>query len=420
MDSSDMKTRISDDIYKPSSNNADIHPFFSDQHRQLISDTMHFAADYVTPQIDVIQKTKQIPPDLLRHLKATRWLGLLIPSEYGGLGLDCLARILNVQYLARSSSDLGAILQIGQLGTGGLIEFGTQEQKQRWLPALAIGTRVCTIAITEELSGSHVMGMQTSYKKTRDSYILNGEKWFIGNCPIANLHVVYAKSQSNPRTLSAFIVEGERNGVDNSRTHTSLGLPAFPLGKLRLANCEVPHENLLGEEGKGLDIAYYVIANHGRPSLTAIGLGIHHRIMDIATTYSHQRHLYGRPIKHIPSVRTKLFEILKNFEACKHAAYYAAYKHSKGEACFRDMSLAKYLNGEQLCQSCLLAADIFGARVGLPEHHISQLLLDALMIRPPSGTGDVQIQRIMEHYFEEQIPFWEQPALQQPIHMGTA
>lgn len=379
----------------------------AERHAQIQAESQRFADLMLKPNFAAIRgRTPHMPDEIISALAASGWFGLLIPKEYGGLGLDCLARILNVQYVTRGCPDVGAVLQIAQLGTGGFIEYASSEQKKKWLPLLATGERISTIAITEEHSGSHVLGMHTTYEETDAGFLLNGEKCFIGNCPIATLHVVYAREKGG-KQLSAFIVEGERPGVDNSSRQEPVGLRAFPFGRLKLDNVEIPRENLLGALGQGQEIAYRIIAHHGRPSLTALALGIHHRILDLSYHFTAERELYGKSIRSIPDVRFKVFDIYQRFEICRLQAYEAAQLESTGAKSFRALALAKYLNGEHLCQSALLAADIFGARACLPEYEIAQLTLDAMMTRPPSGTGDVQRRRILEDLFADKIPPWE-------------
>ena len=363
----------------------------------LQDQTIRFCETFVRPHIRQIRETGEFPAVLLQRLKDTGWFGLLIDKKYGGLGLDCLHRVVNVEHVARECPDLGAVLQIAQLGTASILEFGSDEQKLKWLPALADGRRVCTISITERHSGSHVLGMSTTYEEKAGGFVLNGEKCFIGNCGFANLHVVYAREKDG-RAISAFIVEGEREGVDNTHSHPHAGLRAFPFGRLRLHRVFVPGANLLGAVGDGLRMAYHVIAYHGRPSLTSLALGIHHRILDLACSFAEQRQLYGRPIAELHDVRSKIFDIYSRFEQSRQVAYEAAEKQSMGQEAYRALSLAKYLSGEHVCHAANSAAEIFGARAGLPEFEIAQLGLDALMTRPPSGTGDVQKKRVMDDF----------------------
>lgn len=377
------------------------------RHAEIQEESQEFADTVLKSNFEKIRGSSPHMPDkVVAGLAANGWFGLLIPKEYGGRGLDCLARILNVQYVTRGCPDAGAVLQIAQLGTGSFIEYGSEQQKRTWLPLLATGERIATIAITEEHSGSHILGMSTTYEERDGVFILEGEKSFIGNCPISNLHVVYAREKEGKR-LSAFIVEGERSGVDNTNQIKTEGLRAFPFGKLKLNGVKVPRGNVLGELGQGQEIAYRIIAHHGRPSLTALALGIHHRILDLSYAFSENRKLYGKSIRAIPDVKFKLFDIYQRFEMCRLSAYEAAHLEGIGGESFRALSWAKYINGENVCQSAVVAADIFGARAGIAEFEIGQLTLDAMMTRPPSGTGDVQRKRILEDIFSDQTKAWK-------------
>ena len=363
--------------------------------QELQEKTIQFSEQHVRPHLPVITESRKVPDKLMDELRKTGWFGLMIDRRYGGMGLDCLHRVVNVEHLARECPDFGAILQIAQLGTGSILEFGSEEQKLRWLPEMASGERICTISITEENSGSHVLGMDTSFEESKDGFVLNGEKSYIGNCGIANLHVVYARDKHG-KNISAFIVPGETEGVENSVAHHQTGLRAFPFGKLKLDNVYVPRQNQLGQAGDGLKMAYYVIGHHGRPSLTALALGIHRRILDLSYSFSMQRNLYGKPISELPDVRNKIFDVYCLFEQSRQMAYEAAEQMNAGENAYRALSLAKFLSGDHVCKAANIAAEIFGARAGLPEFEIAQLYLDAMMTRPPSGTGDVQKKRIMD------------------------
>ncbi|UFZ08036.1 acyl-CoA/acyl-ACP dehydrogenase [Bradyrhizobium ontarionense] len=373
-------------------------PLFQQAHRNILAETADFCETNSAAIADA-RKTHTIPVDLLGRLKATGWFGLLIPTRYGGKGLDCLSRILNVEGLAKECSDLGAVLQIAQLGTAALIERASEEQKRKWLPLLCNGDRICTIAITEEASGSHIRAIQTNYTRTTNGFVLRGEKNYIGNAPIADLHVVYARSATNPQDISAFIVDALESKVDNSHSYHTQALRAFPLGSLKFDNCVVPEENLIGNLGQGLEIAHQIIANHGRPSLMALALGIHNRIYTQSFRFSLERKLYGKSIAALPDVQSRIFEIYHNLELARMAAYNAASLLDRRMDACRAIALAKYVCSDLACKSALTATAIYGARACSEEFEISQLLLDSILTQPPSGTPDVQKKRILESLF---------------------
>jgi alkylation response protein AidB-like acyl-CoA dehydrogenase len=372
----------------------------NEQYQKIALETEEFLRKEVQPRAEEIHSLKMIPEGLVQALGTSGFFGIMIPRHFGGREQDCLARLINVETMARGHPDVGALLQIAQLGVSSIIEFGSQEQKTLWLPELAEGKRICTISITEEMAGSHVASTNTTYVNTGGHYLINGEKWFIGNAPIANLHVVFAREKDG-KDFSTFIVEGERHGVDNGDRHNTLGLPSFPFGKVKFTNVAIPHSNLLGRSGQGQEIIHKVIARYGRPGLTGLALGIHQRILDTTIEFTHARKLYGKCIDALPEIREKIFEIYRRVEISRSLAYSAAASESAGLSAGRALALAKYINSDYACQSAKTASEIFGARANLAEYRTGQLTLDAYMTLAPSGTADVLRKRIMEDLLGE-------------------
>ena len=369
--------------------------------------TRSFVEREIAPRSAAIAAEARIPDALVRALGQAGFFGLMIATEHGGMGRDCLARLANVEMVAAASPDVGALLQIAQLGTGALLEFGDDRQQRTWLPQLARGERICTIAITEPVAGSHVKAIDTTYRRTAGGLCLTGEKWFIGNAPIANLHVVFARD-ADSGVYSAVLVEGERPGVDNSERHQTRGLPGFPLGKLKLQDVDVPLENVVGELGQGQAVIHRVIARHGRLSVTGLALGIQARTLREALGFARSRELYGGPIARLPDVRRKVFEIYQAYETSRALAYQAARLEAQGQRAHRLLALAKYVSSESACRSAMIAAELFGARTNLQYFDAGRLVLDALMTQAPSGTADVLRRRILEDVLGERPVAWDE------------
>lgn len=360
-------------------------------------------------------KATEIPPDAHRALAETRLIGVMIPKSYGGLGMDCAARLQSVVETTRLSPEVGAFLQIAQLGTSALLDFGTEPQRQRWLPSLASGQRICTLAITEENSGSHLAGCSTRYRQTEQGFVLNGEKWMIGNAPIADMHAVLARDEQSD-AMSVFLVDGDADGIDASRTQPTRGLRNFPFGAVELTNVLVPLENMIGQPGEGQRIAHQVIARHGRLSLTGLALGIHQRIFDTVCDFARRRCLYGKPLVDLPDVRTRIFEIYSNLEQARSVACRAAEAERSRAHSGVLLALAKQVNSSLACKSALVAMEVFGGRANLQDVEIGQLLLDAAMTLAPSGTSDVLKRRILEDILGERPIRW---AEDQPNNGGA-
>lgn len=346
-----------------------------------------------------------LPVGVGEVLAETKLIGAMIPLWLGGLGLNCVSRLLSVVETTRLSPEVGAFLQIAQLGTATLLDFGSEPQRRQWLPRLASGERICTLSITEEESGSNLAACLTRYRQTESGFVLNGEKWMIGNAPIANTHAVFARDEKSG-IMSMFLVDGTVGGVDNNRAHKTRGLRGFPFGGIKLTEAFVPRENLIGQLGEGQRLAHQVIARHGRLSLTGLALGIHQRIFEIVCDFASQRRLYGRPLSDLPDVRTRIFQIYSNLEQARSMALRAADEERNNGRSGVLLALAKQVNSDLACKSALLGVEVFGGRSNLEEIEIGQLLLDATMTLAPSGTSDILKKRIMEDVLNERPIRW--------------
>ena len=347
----------------------------------------------------------EIPVRARSLLSETKLIGVMVPKSYGGLGLDCLVRLHCIVETARLSPDVGAFLQIAQLGTAALLDFGTECQRQQWLPLFATGRYVCTLAITEEDSGSHLAACSTRYRQTDQGFVLSGEKWMIGNAPIADMHAVLAREEQGS-VMSVFLVDGRSDGVDGERAQETRGLRKFPFGAVKLTDVKVPFENLIGRLGDGQQIAHQIIARHGRLSLTGLALGIHQRIFDSVCDFARRRRLYDKPLVDLPDVRTRLFQIYSNLEQARSIAYRAADAERNNGKSGALLALAKQVNSDLACKSALIGIEVFGGRANLKEMEIGQLLLDAVMTLAPSGTSDVLKRRILEDVLSERLIRW--------------
>jgi alkylation response protein AidB-like acyl-CoA dehydrogenase len=376
-----------------------------ERYEAVRSSTRALVSKELVPLADDLRTLNRITGPAADVLGRSKIIGTMIPENLGGLGMDCLARLVSIEEAARISPDIGAFLQIAQLGTMALLEFGTKAQQAEWLPRLASGQRICTIAITEERGGSHISACQTSYQRKRGHIVLNGEKWFIGNAPIADLHVVLARDGDSGE-LSTLIVDGLSEGVDNTCRHETRGLRGFPWGKLVFRNVLLPVENVVGGFGAGQAVAHRVIERHGRLSLTGLALGIHQKIFECTMDYAKNRKLYGCSITSLSDVRARIFDIYCQLEQGRCTAYRAAALECAGRKSGPLLALAKRLNSEYACKSAMIAAEIFGARANLPEYPIGQLLQDAMMTMAPSGTSDILRKRILQDIFRERQIAW--------------
>jgi alkylation response protein AidB-like acyl-CoA dehydrogenase len=383
--------------------------FLAESHLQLRDEVRTFAAAVVAPRVADMEASHRIEHELAGQIARRGWVGATIGKEYGGMAVGHLAKTLIITELSRISAAMGAMVQASQLGTAKIMHFGTAEQKDIWLPQIAAGTCLPTIAVTEDVSGSHVLGMQMTAERDGDDYILNGAKVYVGNSHIGHLHGVVARTGTSSRGLTAFLVEADRPGLTVSPHQETLGLHGFSFGELVFDNCRIPAKNRLGAEGDGMDVAYSSSILYGRPNLTAVALGLHEAILETTAAFCRERIRYGKPLHALPTVQRKLGQIQSRLMTARLTAYHAAslldgtrHEHDGTEVrndpppCDDELMNAKYVNVEYALDSARTAMEIHAAAGLHTDRPMERYLRDAHHIYAPAGTSDIQLLRLAE------------------------
>ncbi|GAA0276691.1 acyl-CoA dehydrogenase family protein [Cryptosporangium japonicum] len=373
--------------------------FATDSHDRIRHEVRAFAETEVRPRVPTMEADRGVAHELSRLIARQGWIGAAIDSRYGGMGAGHVAKTIIIEELSRVSGAMGAMAQASQLGVAKIIHFGTPAQKDRWLPAVAAGDCLPTIAVTETTSGSHVLGMATTARRDGDHYVLTGRKAFVGNSHVGDLHGVVARTgDRGGRSLSAFLVEADRPGFSLAPYRPAVGLPGFSFGELIFDECRVPVTNLLGAEGDGLDVAYSSSILVGRPNLTAVSLGIHEALVAETVRFAHRQRRYGAPLADLPTVRDQIGRMQSQLMTARLAAYHAAHLLDQGIACDAELQNAKLINAEYALDSARLAVEIHGAH-GLfgEDSPIARYQRDAFHILPPAGTSAVQRLRLAEY-----------------------
>lgn len=370
--------------------------FLTAEHHQLRAAVRAFAESKVAPRVADMEETKEVEFDLVNAIAEQGWIGATIHPVYGGMGAGHLAKTIIIEELSRVSAAVGAAAQASQLGTAKIIHYGSEEQKRTWLPRIAAGECLPTIAVTEPASGSHLLGMQMRARREGNHYVLNGRKIYVGNSHIGDLHGVVARTGEGSRGLSAFLVEADRPGLSLSAPSGTLGLHGFSFGELRFKDCRIPVGNRLGEEGDGRDIADSSSVLYGRPNLAAVALGIHQAILDQVTTFARERTRYGRPLTTLPNIKLKLGLIESRVMSARLAAYHATHLLDIGAGNDALLFNAKLVNAELLLDSARAAMEIHAAAGLTTDAPMERYLRDAHHIPAPAGTSDVQALRLAE------------------------
>jgi alkylation response protein AidB-like acyl-CoA dehydrogenase len=370
--------------------------FTTRRHQRLRNEVRAFAEATVRPRIPDMETSKAVQHDLSLQIARQGWVGVTISPDYGGMGLGHLAKTIIIEELSRVSAAMGAMVQASQLGVAKILHYGNETQKKTWLPAIADGSCLPTIAVTESQSGSHVLGMTATAVRDGDDYLINGRKVFVGNSHIGDLHGVVVRTGPGSRGLSAFLVESERPGFSLGPHRAAMGLHGFSFGELIFDNCRVPATNLLGAEGDGLAVAYSSSILYGRANLTAVSLGIHRALMEDTSAFVNEQHRYGKPLHELLPIRLKLGQMQSRLMTAQLAAYHAVYLLDRGLPCDAELMNAKLINVEYTLDSARNAMEVHAACGLYPDRQVERYLRDAHHIFAPAGTSDVQLLRLGE------------------------
>ena len=370
--------------------------FTSGWHEDMRHRVREFAEREVRPRIAEMEASRAVAHGLSRLIARQGWIGVTIPKAYGGMGAGHLAKTIIIEELARVSGAMGAMVQASQLGVAKILHFGSAQQKGTWLPRIAAGDCLPTIAVTEPESGGHVLGMGSTAVRDGDEYVLNGRKVFVGNSHVGDLHGVVVRTGEGSKGLSAFLVEADRPGFSLGELRPAMGLHGFSFGELIFDNCRVPAANLLGAEGQGLAVAYSSSILYGRPNLTAVSLGINQAIFEETTALCIERERYGAPLGELSNIKLRLGRIKSRLMTARLAAYHAVHLLDQGLPCDAELMNAKLLNVEAAVDSTRDGMEIHAASGLFTDRPVERYLRDAHHIYAPAGTSDIQLLRLGE------------------------
>lgn len=362
---------------------------FTEEQEMFRKAAREFAENRVAPFVPEMEKTGKLPPDLIKALAEAEMMAITIPEEYGGLGLGFVARMIALEEISRVSVATGMMLQVFALGIDPIVRFGTEAQKRKYLPQLARGKRLATVAVTEPTGGSDPTGGRTTYIKDGDDFIVTGRKCFITNAHIADIVTVLAKDENNPKAFSALIIEKGTEGFKATHEEHKMGMKGCNTGELSLEKCRVSAENLVGQEGKGLRVTMSAIGDVGRGGMVGCAIGLHTACLEASVKFANERILYGKPISNLQAIQMKLAEMKIDLEAGRLLAYRAAAMQDRGEVCSNEFAVAKYFTTEVAQKAAKMAVDIHGGYGCMEEYAVSRYLRDAFILGPSAGTSDI-------------------------------
>ena len=363
---------------------------FSPQQELLRKSIREFAEGAIARKVQHMEETDEVPWDLYKEMGKQLYMGIMIPKEYGGTNLGNLSRMIMIEELARVSAAVGMAMQIFHLGIAPVTDFGSESQKKKYLPGLAKGEHLASIAVTEATGGSDPTGIQTTAKLEGDHYVLNGRKCFITHGHVADVLIIMAKTGEGPKGFSAFLVENSFPGFKLGRKERKFGLHGCNTGELAMENCIVPRENLMGNEGDGLKVCMAGISEVGRAGMAGCGLGVVQACLEASVKFANERILGGKPISQHQAIQWMISDMYMDLEASRLLCYRAAWMRDQKMRCDTDMAMAKYYATEAAVQTASECVQILGAYGLSEEYPAERYFRDARMQTIPDGTTQIQ------------------------------
>lgn len=369
--------------------------FLDDDHKAFRDAVARMAADHVSPIADELDRTDEFPKQLVDVFAEMGLVQLAVPEEYGGPGADLLSHcIAREEVAAAGSMALAQLAGQNSIVVRALVDSGTEELKQRILPRLAEGTKLTCIAITEPEAGSDPALLQTRARKDGSSWVLNGRKSFITWGSVADLAVVFARTNDEPRSrgISAFLVETGSPGWIVDRHNDKMGQHGVPNNEIVLEDLRVPAENMIGEEGRGFRAAMEAL-HQNRPTVAGLGVGGARAAFEYALKYGRERRQGGRPIFDYQGMRWKFAEMATHIEAARGLVWDCARAYDAGAPASeraRLSSMAKLFSAETAISVTNTALQVLGGHGYMKDHPVERYVRDARLIAIYEGTSEIQ------------------------------
>ncbi|NLI14883.1 MAG: acyl-CoA dehydrogenase [candidate division Zixibacteria bacterium] len=350
-----------------------------------------FAEKKLKPIAERMDEEEAIPPEILKELGELGYYGMLLPEEYGGLGLDTLSYACAMEELARGSAAVMIGLSVhNSLCCRAIYDFGTEQQKQKYLPKMASGEWIGSYSLSEPGSGTDAGSLQCMAIETDDGFILNGTKSWVTSAGLASIFIVFVRTDKNAGTkgISCLIVEKGTPGMNLGKKEKKMGLKASDTREISFIDCKVPKENLIGEKNKGFKIALSLLDN-GRVGVASQAVGIAQAAYEEAFKYAHERQQFGEPLANFQAIQFKLADMALRIEAARLLTHKAAVLKDMGRAS-KEASMAKLFASETANFVASQAVQIHGGYGYVKEYAVERYFRDARVTEIYEGTSEAQ------------------------------
>lgn len=367
--------------------------YFLTEEQIMIKDlARQIAEEKIVPVRAELDETGEFPWDIMKVLAQSDLFGLFIPEEYGGLGKGCMELSLAVEELSRACLGVSTTYAANALGTFPILLFGTDEQKQKYLPDIAAGKRLVAFGLTEANAGSDAGGIQTTGKLDGNEYILNGTKQWITNGGEAEIYTIIAITDrtKGPRGASAFIVEKGTPGFTFGKKENKMGIRASATTELIFDNCRIPKDNLIGKEGAGFLVAMKTL-DSSRTGVGAQGVGVAQGAFDEAARFAKQRIQFGHSIISFQAIQHMLADMATSIEAARALVYSVARLIDGGaKDVSKESAMAKLYATDVAMKVTTDAVQVMGGSGYMKEYPVEKMMRDAKILQIFEGTNQIQ------------------------------
>lgn len=351
-----------------------------------------FADEKLFPRAGEFDHDAKLDSALVKEMADLGLMGVKVPEEYGGAGLDNLAYTISIEELARGCASHALVAAVhGSLFAMPILEAGTDEQKKKYLPPVCAGEKFAAYSLSESGAGSDAASLTLQATDDGDSYVLNGTKLWVTHGSIADFVIVFATVDKSLKTkgIAAFIVEADKQGFAVGKNEVKMGYKASPTAELIFTDYRVPKGNRIGDVGRGFNIAMETL-NHGRISVGAQSVGMAQRAFEIAARYAQERKQFGRPLSDFQGIQFKLAEMQAKLHAARMVTYEAAWKKDSGQPVAKDAAIAKMYASEVGTEIAHQAIQILGGYGYTHEYNVERIYRDVRLCEIFEGTNEVQ------------------------------
>ena len=366
--------------------------YFTEEHKMLRDMVRDFARNEVKPLAQELDEKGGFPHESVKKMAELGLMGIPWDEKYGGTGMDTLALVIAIEEIGKVCPSTGATMMAHtSLGTAPIALFGTEEQKERYLPGLASGKKIGAFGLTEPNAGSDAGNTQTRAVLKEDEYIINGEKAFCTNAGEASVMIFTAVMVENneEKGINAFVIDADTEGMSLNPPEKKMGWCGSDTRSVFFKEMRIPKSAVLGNPSKGFK-QFLKTLTGGRITIGALGLGTAQGAFVRALEYSQEREAFGKPINKFQGVSFKLSEMATQIEAARHFVYYAAWKKDQGLPVIREAAMAKLFSSETAMMVTTEAIQVLGGYGYIKEYDVERFFRDAKILEIGEGTSEIQ------------------------------